>query len=375
MIAQQRRDMQNPTPAGRPPRRILMTADPIGGVWNYVLELARGLSVHGVDIHLATMGESLSPRQRRELAGEGNVTLHESDFHRRWLNDPFEDAEGSGDWLLALEAKLAPDLVHLNGYVHAALPWKSPCLVAAHSCVLSWWQAVRGEALPAGLEPYRSLVAKGLAAADLVVAPTQAMLQSMERLYRPLPHARVINNARSRTRFQPAEKDDFILSVGRIGEEAKNIESLARSAGELPWPVYVAGETGRPEGGAVPLDAVNSLGYLAPESLAPWYGAAAVYALPARYEPFGFTVLEAAQSGCALVLGDIPSLRELWDGAAVFVDPEKEGALRGELLALCADRARLASLGERALERSLSFNASRMTESYLDAYGRLFAGA
>ncbi len=32
--------------------------------------------------------------------------------------------------------------------------------------------------------------------------------------------------------------------------------------------------------------------------------------LPARYEPFGLSVLEAALSGCALVLGDIPSLRE-----------------------------------------------------------------
>ena len=340
-----------------------------------MLELARGLSAHGVEVHLATMGESLSDWQRQELADEENVTLYEGAFHRQWLNDPFEDAEGSGDWLLALEARLAPDLVHLNGYVHAALPWKSPCLVAAHSCVLSWWQAVRGEALPAGLEPYRSLVAKGLAAADLVVAPTQAMLQSIERLYRPLPHARVINNARSRPRFQPGEKDDFILSVGCIGEEAKNIGALARSAGELPWPVYVAGETSRPDGAGGTPDAVNSLGYLAPESLAPWYAAAAVYALPARYEPFGFTVLEAAQSGCALVLGDIPSLRELWDGAAVFVDPEQEGALQGELRALCADRGRLASLGERALERSRSFSASRMTEGYLDAYGRLFAGA
>ena len=35
--------------------------------------------------------------------------------------------------------------------------------------------------------------------------------------------------------------------------------------------------------------------------------------LPARYEPFGLSILEAALSGCALVLGDLPSLRELWD--------------------------------------------------------------
>ena len=31
--------------------------------------------------------------------------------------------------------------------------------------------------------------------------------------------------------------------------------------------------------------------------------AASVYVLPAKYEPFGLSVLEAALSGCALVLG------------------------------------------------------------------------
>ena len=37
-------------------RRILMTADTIGGVWSYALELAQGLVRHGVEVALATMG-------------------------------------------------------------------------------------------------------------------------------------------------------------------------------------------------------------------------------------------------------------------------------------------------------------------------------
>jgi hypothetical protein len=44
--------------------------------------------------------------------------------------------------------------------------------------------------------------------------------------------------------------------------------------------------------------------------------------LPARYEPFGLSVLEAALSGCALVPGDIASLRGNWDGVAEFVCPD-----------------------------------------------------
>jgi glycogen synthase len=354
------------------PRRILMTADPICGIWSYVLELARGLSEHGVEIALATMGKALTDAQRREIEDEGNVTLHESVFRLEWMDDPWDDVELSGEWLLSLEAELHPDLVHLNGYAHASLPWQNPCLVVAHSCMVSWWQAVSSEEMPAGYQEYRRRVGEGLAAAGMVAAPTRAMLASLEELYLPLPNARIIHNASNRTKFKPGKKEDFILSVGRLWDDGKNIAALAKTAYSLPWPVYVAGEQRRPEGGgSSSVEGLNRLGFLAPENLAPWYAAASVYALPARYEPFGLTVLEAALSGCALVLGDIPSLRELWDGAAVFVNPDHGEALEDELCALCADRGRLAGLGELALARSRSFTAAKMTDEYLAAYRKL----
>jgi glycogen synthase len=359
---------------GQPLRKILMTADPIGGVWSYVLELARGLSRYGVEVALATMGQPLSEQQRLEVAEEENVTVHESTFRLEWMNDPWDDVQQSGEWLLSLEEKFKPDLIHLNGYVHAALPWKAPCLIVAHSCMASWWQAVRREELPKGLEPYRSCVAKGLAAADLVVAPTAAMLQSIQNLYLPLKKCRVIYNARSRTRFMPGRKREFILSVGRLWDDAKNIGALARNAYDIPWPVYIAGEQKHPGGGTASFEGVNRLGFLPPEDLAPWYAAASIYALPARYEPFGLTILEAALSGCALVLGDIPTLRELWDGAAVFVPPDDNLVLQQELAALCRDRERRVALAEKALARSHSFTADKMTAEYVNAYGELRFG-
>ncbi|HJV33576.1 glycosyltransferase family 4 protein [Geomonas sp.] len=350
------------------PRRILMTADPVGGVWTYVLELAHGLAEHGVEVALATMGQPLTDQQHREAAEEHNVTVYESTFRLEWMDDPWDDIVQSGEWLLSLEEQLRPDLVHLNGYVHASLPWRSPCLVVAHSCMLSWWDAVRRQAFPKGLEPYRSSVTKGLAAANLVVAPTAAMLEAIERFYLPLPGGRVIHNARSRITFYPGVKKDFILSVGRLWDDAKNIAALARTAYRLPWPVYVAGEQKHPGGGTAAFDGINRLGFLSPSELVPWFSAAAIYALPARYEPFGLTILEAALSGCALVLGDIPTLRELWDDAAIFVDSEDDEALLRELRSLCADHRRVVEWGERALVRSRSFNAAKMTAAYLSAY-------
>jgi glycogen(starch) synthase len=365
---------ENLPPAPAWPRRILMTTDTVGGVWHYALELARGLGNFDVDVALATMGPRPTPDQRRQVSRIPNVTLFESEYRLEWMEDPWEDIEKGGEWLMALEKELKPDLVHLNGYVHADLPWNCPCMVVAHSCVLSWWQAVKKELIPHQFIQYRERVAKGLASATMVAAPTAAMLQAVEECYLPLPNARVIYNGRSRKRYRPDNKINFILSVGRIWDEAKNIGAVAKIADSLPWPVFLAGEEKHPEGDATLLDNVNHLGNLPPAKLAPWFASASIYALPARYEPFGLTVLEAALSRCALILGDIPSLRELWEGAAVFVPPDDPEALREVLLSLCHDRVLRGRMAQKAYERSRYFNPEKMAAEYYAAYVSLHSG-
>jgi glycosyltransferase involved in cell wall biosynthesis len=102
---------------------------------------------------------------------------------------------------------------------------------------------------------------------------------------------------------------------------------------------------------------------------------AAIFALPAKYEPFGLSVLEAALCGCALVLGDIPSLRENWEGAALFVPPDDEAALRGaidDLIGSPALRKRLASC---AVDRAAQFTSARTTDAYLGTYHQLLGAA
>ena len=76
---------------------------------------------------------------------------------------------------------------------------------------------------------------------------------------------------------------------------------------------------------------VRHLGHLPQSKLQAWFERAAIFAAPARYEPFGLSILEAALAGCALVLGDIPSLRENWNDAALFVPPEDSRTLEAAL--------------------------------------------
>jgi glycogen(starch) synthase len=99
-----------------------------------------------------------------------------------------------------------------------------------------------------------------------------------------------------------------------------------------------------------------------------WMARASIFASPALYEPFGLGVLEAALNGCALVLADIPSFRELWDGCADFVSPRDPASLSAALRRMAADPLRRAAFATRARARAELFSASRMAEAWLDVY-------
>src|SRR5262249_34538037 len=155
----------------------------------YVLELARALAPHDVEVVLATKGGRLSAAQRA-AARLPNVSVFESTFKLEWQPDPWEDVALAGEWLLGLEASVQPDVVHLNDYAPGDLPFRAPALVVGHSCVLSWWEAVKQTALPPEWFRYRSAVRAGIRSAVAVVAPSAAMMHALERHYGPLPFAR-----------------------------------------------------------------------------------------------------------------------------------------------------------------------------------------
>lgn len=116
------------------------------------------------------------------------------------------------------------------------------------------------------------------------------------------------------------------------------------------------------------------MGVLSQKELASWLSVASVFAAPALYEPFGLTVLEAGLSGAALVLGDIPSLKENWEGAALFVDPRDTKALKDTLGLLMRDAGLRSMFAARARERALEYTATRMAEGYLDFYEEALSG-
>ena len=359
----------------RKPERVLMTADTAGGVWTYAMELAAGLSDAGVSISLATMGPAISRNQLAEARAIRGLELYESGFRLEWQDDPWINVTLAGEWLLRLEGYIKPDIVHLNNYCHGSLPWKAPSLIVAHSCVLSWWEAVRKGPISAEWDRYSQEVGAGLKGVDAIAAPSRAMLDALKRHYDFNAPSFVIPNGRTSSLFNPGKKEEIVFTAGRLWDEAKNIAALQAVSNKLRWPVCAAGPTEFASERFHTDGSIEMVGVLSASELSERLSRAAVFALPAKYEPFGLTVLEAALSGCALVLGDIPSLRELWEGAALFVSPDDRDGLIGTIERLAADRPLREKLGSMARERGLAYSAERMVQGYLELYGRLMGSS
>jgi glycosyltransferase involved in cell wall biosynthesis len=334
-----------------------MTTDAVGGVWTYSLDLAASLRPRGIDVELATMGP---PPSRGQLADAERICagVHVSSYALEWQDEPWDDVERAGEWLLELADELQPHVVHLNGYAHGSLPWCVPVVVVAHSDVLSWWEAVHGTP-PVDRERYRRAVEVGLRAADTVLAPTAAVAADLARHYRLCGSPLVVPNGRNLIP-RISRKAPFVLAVGRFWDEAKNLAALQRIAGRLTWPVVAVGP-GAP------------LGSRTEAELEELRASASIFCSPARYEPFGLAPLEAALAGCALVLGDVPSLREVWGDAALFAPPDDDEALLAALRLLVKNAELCEELGVRARRRASRYGADRMAERVEVVYRSLLA--
>ena len=361
--------------------RVLMTCDTVGGVWTFALQLAGWLCERGARVVLASMGAAPSTVQQRQASDIAGLELWQSTYRLEWMVDPWEDIQRAGEWLLLLDRQIRPDIVHLNGYCHGALAFRAPPIVAGHSCVLSWWEAVRREPAPAALARSRREVRRGIQAARLVTAPSRAMLEGLVHHYGPLRRTEVIHNGRAEKLFRPSfPKQPFVLTAGRLWDEAKNVAALSRAAAAVRWPIVVAGQSRHPEGGTWNEPNLRLLGNLPEAELAQWMGRASIFALPARYEPFGLSILEAALSGCALVLGDIASLQEIWGEAARYVPPDDSGRLAEVLEELIRQPAERQRLGAAARQKALDYSLERMGRAYSRAYaasstaGELWSG-
>lgn len=352
--------------------RVLMTADAVGGVWQYALDAAEGMQAHGIETVITVLGPAPSEDQISKARAVG-IEVIVTHLPLDWTAGDPDAVMESGRAVARLVAGIQPDIVHLNSpALLAGADIACPVVAVCHSCVATWWDAVRGGPLPEEFVWRTQLVRQGYRKANKLLAPTAAFADATARVYGLARVPTVVRNGRQAIlKRNSMRRELFAFTAGRLWDDGKNFAAVDRAASRLSLPVLAAGPLKGPNGVQIEAHHATALGRLSDDEVASYLSAQPIFVSAAKYEPFGLAVLEAAQAGCALVLSDIPTLRELWDDVALFVKPDDDKALAGLVERLAADDAARRAMGEAARERASIYSLESMRMGLLSAYGSL----
>jgi len=351
--------------------KVLVTADAVGGVWQYSTELAGGLSRLGIETVIAVMGPCPSEAQLRAAALPG-VELVDTGLALDWLAEDGGSLRKAGHAIRDLADAHGADIVQLNTPALAAeTAFRQPVVAVQHSCVATWWEAVQSSPLPDDFAWRTALNRAGLHAADAVVAPTAAFGEAVRRRYGLAQAPRTVHNGRTPLDLPAGAQHDFVFTAGRLWDEGKNLTTLDAAARGIGVPVRAAGPLSGPNGAKVIFDNIHCLGTLGEKELGRWLAARPVFVSAALYEPFGLAVLEAAAAGCALILSDIPTFRELWEDVALFVPARDQEGFTRAIAGLVGDDFERAAMGRAARDRAARYTPDAMAAQMASVYRSL----
>jgi len=298
------------------------------------------------------------------------------------------------------------DVVHshywLSGQVGriAADRWEVPLVHTAHTLarVKNAALAPGDEAEPAARELGEEHV---VAEADALVASTPAEARELVELYGADPErVHVVEPGVDLRRFAPvppeqraaARRDlglpadrDVVLFAGRI-QALKAPDVLVRALGVLkatgrPVPLLVV--LGGPSGRSTSVRELRALAHvtgveddvlLRPpadrDSLADWYHAADLVAMPSRSESFGLVAAEAQAAGVPVLAAAVGGLRSIVDHdvSGRLVRGHDPARWADEIADLLADRDRLAAMGVAARPAAERFGWDAAADQLLKVY-------
>ena len=302
--------------------RILMTADAAGGVGVFAGELAAALQERGHHVLVAVF----SPTQPDGT--DDQVERVWAPFRLEWMDSggdaivPAAEAHRGRAFLANLGHRWRAEILHSNQFAFVAALPRRPTLLTVHSDVVSWWRTVVGSPPPddAYQRWYRILAEQALASASVITTPSRHARNELYASFAISRPIEVVHNGRDPRHFPPLAKLPMAVAAGRLWDRGKQLSVLGELPLPLPLDVAWAGDAQDPGQGvcALPPAGVRACGRLSAVAMAQLLGRARAYIGTSLYEPFGLAVLEAALAGCALLLNDIPSWRELWSPVAEF---------------------------------------------------------
>ncbi len=233
--------------------------------------------------------------------------------------------------------------------VHDAVPWTHPETLT-----------------PRGVAWHRRAVARAGREADLVVVPTRAVAEELQR-HVALPRLAVVGEGVSADLALPPDADAraarlglperYVLAVATL-EPRKGLAELVRALPQATdLPLLVAGQAGWGEVDlGAPTDRVRLLGRVADADLAVLLRRATALVVPSRAEGFGLPLLEGMAVGTPVLTSDAPALVEVAGGAALAVPLDD---LVDGLRAVLGDEGLRARLRTAGPERAAAFTWDR----------------
>ncbi len=308
------------------------------------------------------------PRDAAQVAESAVfASVHEGPFPLEWQDDPWAGVDAAGEWLLSLAADVRPDVVHLNGYAHAALPVAG---AGRRGRPLRRRVVVaRGarQAPPPAWDEYRRRVAAGLVAADRVVAPTAAVAADLAAAY-GFSRAQVVPNGRAAGRGG-AGVEGPAGARGRTAVGRRQGRRRARAGSRRSCPVRsrVAGDGRGARGGRS-----HSAGWPGRTSPGSWRPRPSTPPRPATSRS-GWACWRPGSPAARSCSGTCPACARC--GGARRPTSADDQALAAALTALLEDGDLARARGAAARDRALRFSPARTAAGYRAQYAALPVGA
>lgn len=385
-----------------------------GGMNVYVRELTRQLGKMGVQVDVYTRSQDEHVPHVLHDLGYGNRVVHipagpELPLPKRELAGYLPDFTRAV--IAFAEAKqLHYDLIHshywMSGIVGQQLKaaWGVPMIQMFHTLGLMKQRVAR---VPGEAEGEYRIQGerRTLAAADRIVAATQAELAQLQWLYQAdVRKIVIIPPGVDLSRFYPIPPDEakefigvppcdqMLLFVGRI-EPLKGIDMLIQALALLRQRgMFVClsviggeGENGQEDVSAEMArliamrqqagvdDLVTFLGKRGQDTLPYYYSAALAVVVPSFYESFGMVALEAMACGVPVVASQVGGLAFLvQDGVTGFTVPvDDPQALAGRLAELIENPSLRQEMSAQAAAAAQNFGWGRIAEQMLELYETL----
>jgi glycosyltransferase involved in cell wall biosynthesis len=283
-------------------------------------------------------------------------------------------------------------LVHFPHY-NLPILYPRPFVVTVHDLFSFRFPDIHSGVLPRTVN--RILIGNAVRRAAAVITPSKATADdiaarfpSAAKRLQPIPEGADARFTPSRNPSSEAAwhryfgiRPPFLLYLGQW-KAYKNvpilIEAFAQVRAQRPEAqLVIAGQDPRhPEipaaAARLPAGSVVLPGRLPDDAIPDLYRSASAVIMPSLAEGFGLPVLEAMACGVSVVASDIPVLRELADGVAIFCDPSSPASFAEGMIA-ALNRGPDGDPIQLGLARAETYQWKRAAEATLAIYERALA--